>query len=222
MDKPPFNLAILDRIDELILEGEQQWLEYEKYSGVIKDPMRFTKWTTSCLNLLDKLSVTTNRFVTEFEECGKRGPGKKDVNLGASIGVIKAAREEYVRGFAVEYHLSVSAAIFGDLLSQAEYILDKNYLQAAAVIAGGALEEGLKSRVRSSNIEIGPKDTILPVIHKLKDADVLNDFEAKKLEGVGHIRNEAARGGEFSYKPDDVRSMVNQVRDTLSRILSRQ
>jgi hypothetical protein len=222
MDKPPVNTAILDRLDELILEGEQQWLEYERDPGVIKDPMRFTKWTTSCLNLLDKLSVTTNRFVTEFEEWAKRGPGKKDVNLGASIGVIKAAREEYVRGFAIEYHLSVSAAIFGDLLSQAEYLLDKNYLQAAAVIAGAALEEGLKSRARSTGIEIGPKDTLFPVIYKLKDTSVLNDFESKKLEGVGHIRNEAAHGGEFSYKSEDVRSMVNQVRETLSRILSRQ
>ena len=51
------NPEILKRLDDLIHEGEQQWWEFKKTPGVIQDPVRYTQWTTSCLNLLDKLSA---------------------------------------------------------------------------------------------------------------------------------------------------------------------
>ena len=93
------NPQILERLDELIREGEQQWLEFQKTPRTIKDPVRFTQWTTRCLNLLDRLSISTNRFVVEFESWAKRAPGR-EINLGAALGILKSAREEYVRGFA--------------------------------------------------------------------------------------------------------------------------
>jgi hypothetical protein len=175
MGRPFINPAILGPLEELITEGEQQWWKYQKKPGLIRDPVRFTQWSTSCLNLLDKLSVTSNRFVVELETWAKRGAGK-EINIGASLGVLKAALEEYKLGLAIDYHLSVSAVVFGDLLSQAEYLNNKGYFRASAVIAGAALEEGLKARARASGIEITPKDTLIPVVHKLKAAHVINDF----------------------------------------------
>ncbi|MFH0809746.1 MAG: hypothetical protein V2A77_04680, partial [Pseudomonadota bacterium] len=81
------NPQILERLDELIREGEQQWWEFQKNKrpGVIEDPTRFTQWTTSCLNLLDHLSISTNRFVVEFEPWAKGAPGRA-VNIGAALG----------------------------------------------------------------------------------------------------------------------------------------
>jgi hypothetical protein len=116
MGRPFINPAIHGRLEELIKEGEQQWWEYQKKPGLIRDPVRFTQWSTSCLNLLDKLSVTSNRFVVEFAAWAKRGAGK-EINIGASLGVLKSALEEYKLGLAIDYHLSVSAVVFGDLLS---------------------------------------------------------------------------------------------------------
>jgi hypothetical protein len=58
---------------------------------------------------LDKLSVSTNRFVVEFEQWAKRSEGRI-INLGAALGVLKSARDEYVRGFAIDYHLAVASA----------------------------------------------------------------------------------------------------------------
>jgi len=220
MENPFINASILARLDELIHEGEQQWWDFQKDPKLIKDPVRFTQWTTSCLNLLDKLSITTNRFVTEFEEWAKRGSGKV-INLGASVGVLKAAREEYIRGLAIDYHLSVSAAVFSNLISQAEYLIHKGYHIAAAVIAGAALEEGLKARARASGIEVEPRDTLMPVVHKLKANSILNEFQAKNIEALGDIRNKAAHGGEFPYKVEDVRIMQEGVAEVLSFILSR-
>lgn len=207
-------------MDELIGEGEQQWWEFQKTPGTIKDPIRFTQWTTSCLNLLDRLSISTNRFVVEFESWAKRAPGR-EINLGAALGVLKSARVEYQRGFAIDYHLSVASAVFGDLLSQAEYLLGKGYLRASAVLVGAALEEALKSRAKTIPIEISEKETIVPLLHKLKapNVGVITEVQSKNLEAVAKVRNDAAHGGSFDYQKEDVHRALAEVQAILGRIL---
>jgi hypothetical protein len=214
------NPEILKRMEELLNEGEQQWREFQKTPGVIQDPVRFVQWTTSCLNLLDKLSASTNRFVQEFEAWAKRSPGR-EVNLGGALGVLKAAREEYVRGFAVDYHLAVASAVFGDLLHQAEYLLQKGYLRAAAVLVGAALEEALRSRARAVPVQVSEKDTLVPLLHKLKapDVAVITEVQSKRLEAVAKIRNDAAHGGAFQYTNNDIEHALLEVQTILGRLL---
>ncbi|MCI5161448.1 MAG: hypothetical protein D3917_05375 [Candidatus Electrothrix sp. AX5] len=216
------NETFLSRFDELIIEGERLWEEFKSNDdGIIMDIVAFTKWTTSCLNLLDKLSISTNRFVKQFEIWVTGGPGRK-MNIGAALGVLKSARHEYSCGMAVEYHLSVSATVFSGLLDEASYLLSKDYDRAAAVILGAALEEGLKTRARSIPLEIGPRETLHPVIVKLKapSAGVLTEFEAKQLEAVARMRNDAAHGGEFNYSKVDIQAAFNQVESILRKLLS--
>jgi hypothetical protein len=109
MNKIFVNEVLLSRFDELIQDGEVRWGEFQKNEKkMIMDIVGYTQWSTSCLNLLDKLSASTNRFVTQFEVWAIGGPGKQ-MNIGAALGVLKSARHEYSCGLAIEYHLSVSA-----------------------------------------------------------------------------------------------------------------
>jgi hypothetical protein len=215
------NALIRQRLDDLIGEGERQWDEFKAAGkGVIENPVRFAQWTTSCLNLLDKLSVSTNRFVRAFE--GWLAPAQDGkLQFGAALGTLKSARVEYSLGLAVEYHLSVSAAVFDGLLDEADYLLSKGYLRAAAVLMGAALEEGLKTRARAEGIEVGPRDTLSPIITKLKapDVNVLNEFAAKRLESLAKMRNDAAHGGDFNYQLDEVSGALREVRATLEQTL---
>ncbi len=219
---PIGNQLIRQRLDDLIGEGERQWEEFKTDGkAVIQNPVRLTQWMVSCLNLLDKLSVSSNRFVREFERWVKPSG---DFNIGAALGVLKSARVEYSLGLAVEYHLSVSAAVFDGILDEADYLLAKGYSRAAAVLMGAALEESLKTRARAIGIEVGPKDTLTPIITKLKapDAQVLNEFEAKRLESLAKMRNDAAHGGEFDYRADQVSQALSEVRATLEQLLGRK
>lgn len=218
------NLPIRTRLDQLVTEGESIFGEFKKTNtGVLEDSVRFTQWTTSCLNLLDKLSVSTNRFVKEFELWVRPDRSKRDhdVNPGAALGVLKSARDEYALGLAIEYHLSVSAAVFDGILDEADYLLQKGYLRAAAVLIGAALEEGLKNRARAAGLEVGPRDTLNPVIVKLKapEVHVLTDFDAKRLESIAKMRNDAAHGGEFNYQSPQISQALSEVRDTLEQVL---
>ncbi|MBP6825772.1 MAG: HEPN domain-containing protein, partial [Saprospiraceae bacterium] len=180
----------------------------------------FTRWSTSCLNLLDKLSISSNRFVSQFEIWVTGGPGKK-INIGAALGVLQSAKDEYLLGMAVDYHLSVSASVFTGFLDEASYLLEKGYLRAAAVIIGAALEEGLKSRARSITLNIGEKETLNPLIDRLKKDEIglLNEFEAKQLHVVAKMRNDAAHGGDFNYTKAQVEEIFKIVEVTLHKLL---
>src|SRR5271167_612139 len=136
------NSLIQQRLDDLIGEGERICDEGVTEKGVVKNPVRCAQWITSCLNLLDKLSISNNRFAKEFERYATPPSGR--AILEAALGVLKSARVEYSLGLAVEYHLSVSAAVFVGLLDEADYLLAKGYERAAAVLIGAALEESLK------------------------------------------------------------------------------
>jgi hypothetical protein len=154
--------AITKRLDELIAQGDWIFAEFKKDPKGPIEPVGFARWVTSSLNLLDKLSLSTNRFVREFEQY-VRWDATGHLFPGAALGVLKSAKDEYALGLAVEYHLSVSAAVFDGLLDEADYLLQKGYARAAAVLIGAALEEGLKNRARAAGIPIGPKETLNPV-----------------------------------------------------------
>jgi hypothetical protein len=189
------NHLILSRLDQLIEEGTRKLETLQQSSTrAVEDQLGWARWTTSSLNLLDKLSVSTNRFVREFE-LNVQDDARHQVHYDAALGVLQSARDEYKLGLAVEYHLSVAAAVFGGILDEAAYLQSRAYSRAAAVLIGAALEEGLKNRARAIPIEIGPKDTLNPVIAKLKapEAGVLTEFDAKRLEAIAKMRNDAAR-----------------------------
>jgi hypothetical protein len=217
---PIGNQLIQQRLDDLIGEGERQWEEFKDRGDSGINPVRLAQWTTSSLNLLDKLSISGNRFVQEFE---RQRVDENHINLGGAVGVLQSARVEYSLGLAVEYHLSVSAAVFDGILAEADYLLSKGYQRAAAVLMGAALEESLKTRARAMGLEVGPKDTLTPIIVKLKapDVQVLNEFEAKRLESLAKMRNDAAHGGEFDYQAEHVRQALAETRATLEQMLRR-
>lgn len=220
MQNPAENPDIVRRFEELIVEGQSLWQAFQDSPGMIMDPVRFTCWTTSCLNLLDRLSASTNRFVTEFEAWAKRRPGM-EVNVGASLGVLKAALSEYRNGFAVDYHLAVASAVFGDLLAQADYLHEKGYHRAAVVLAGAALEDAMKLRARAASVALTGKEPLIPLSHILKrpEVGVLTELQAKRIEVVGQMRNGAAHGGDFDHKEEDVIQVLKDIRNLVEHIL---
>ena len=96
MDSKFLNPDILERLEELIRDGNFLYQDTITHDLLIRDPVALTQWATSCLNLFDKLSISTNRFVTEFEYYGRIiGAGNQsNINVGTALGVLKSAKEE--------------------------------------------------------------------------------------------------------------------------------
>ncbi len=66
-----------------------------------------------------------------------------------------------------------------------------------------------------------PIKNISKIVEKLKSerVGILNEFEAKKLQVVAKLRNDAAHGGEFKYRKEDVEDALKEVGSTLSKML---
>ena len=221
MKKSFSNPEFIKRFDELIAEGQEIWWDPVK-NQQFKDvnPVRFTQWATSCLNLLDKLSVSTNRFAREFERYSI--VQANILNIGLPLGVLKSAKDEYTRGLAIDYHLSVSATVFGDIVTEASYLLEKGYLRAAAILARAGLEEALRARARAIPLEISTKIKLSELLVKLKQHGVLNEFDEKRIDAHTKIGNAAAHGDIFQYAKEDVEKLIREAEDTVARYLGRQ
>ncbi len=109
----------------------------------------------------------------------------------------------------------------GGILDEAAYLHGKGYLRASAVLIGAALEEGLKNLAKAIPIEIGPKETLGPLLIKLKAPGIaaLTEYDAKRLESVAKMRNDAAHGGDFEYEGATVLEALETVRTMLDRLL---
>jgi len=217
MKKSFSNPEFVKRFEELIADGQEILKDTQNRQIKNHDPVRLTQWTTSCLNLLDKLSVSTNRFVREFERyCIVQN---NVLNVGLALGVLKSASAEYGRGLAVDYHLSVSATVFGDLVAEASYLLEKGYLRAAAILARAGLEEALRSRARAIPLEISTKIKLSELLVKLKQHGVLNEFDEKRIDAHTKIGNAAAHGDVFQYAKEDVEKLIREAEDAVARYL---
>ncbi|MHB1785264.1 MAG: hypothetical protein ACYCS7_03815 [Acidimicrobiales bacterium] len=111
-----------------------------------------------------------------------------------------------------------------ELLGQAETLLKANHKAAAAVIAGGALEVHLRSLCEKFGLTVSGDGSISKydgAIAKARNDGVVTVYPAtdSKLVGAwGGMRNDAAHDpGAFSNSKEDVRRMIEGVRDFIPR-----
>lgn len=133
-------------------------------------------------------------------------------SFGEYVGVIKAAKEDYENGYLFNTRALIEAEVFDDFLEQAEHLLRQNYFQAAAVIAGCVLEDGLR-KLGQRKISSFPTDkTIDPMSIELAKAGIYKALWQKKITALADLRNEAAHGKWTEFTKKDVEEMIRDVR----------
>jgi hypothetical protein len=140
----------------------------------------------------------------------------------ALFDVLDAYREDVAAGFLAEIEASINAGVFADFLQMADHVLTEIHRTPAAVIAGFTLEEHLRKMCGVAGIAVTHPDA------SPKKADLMNAELAKagvypsKTEGkdvtawLGR-RNDAAHGHHERYTDDQVRLMLEGVRNFISR-----
>jgi len=167
---PKLTKKILDRFDELIVEGEAIQKAIKKIPG---KPIRsfigrgyldgevrnspdtykvdwedFVKWRTSVKTLLAKIikpEHTHSKTVESFSEL----PNKKG-GLEYGISILRSLREDFAKGFLVDLKILVEAEIASDYMGQATSLITEGQSGKfdhvpAAVLAGAVLEKSLRT-----------------------------------------------------------------------------
>jgi hypothetical protein len=144
---------------------------------------------------------------------------KADVHLH---GVLVALRKAYDQGLLTTFEELVHAAVFDDLVGQAEYFLDEGHRLPAAVVSGAALEEHLRQLAAKHGIATTTTNAAGKT--RPRKASELNDDlhkakaysqpEWRQVQVWLDLRNYAAHADpDFKNRADaDVRSMVDGIR----------
>ena len=130
---------LLERLDELIGQG-QEMLER-------RATVAFHGFFAGALSFIERVYHSAHPYALEFESLRRRRPGHQKPELSAISGgvqILKVIRSEIEAGWLSTLKGQIVAEVFSDFLEMAEYFLDNNYQDAAAVLIGGVLEEHLR------------------------------------------------------------------------------
>ncbi|MBC8199351.1 MAG: hypothetical protein H8E80_04805 [Desulfobacteraceae bacterium] len=140
------------------------------------------------------------------------------------VGVATSIKHDYEKGLLNNIRSLIQADIFSDFLEMGEYLLSEGYKDAAAVIIGAVLEDGLKKLCERNGIPIlrenGRPLTIEPLNRALSTAKVYNKLIQKQITTWAHIRNKAAHGEYDEYNKPQVEMMLIFVQNFTSDYLT--
>ncbi len=206
---------VTDRLRELVVAGESLLATRRSPPpNVIGDDridqQLAAQWITSVESLLARVFGEESAHYRNFSKHVERYVGYSDAKR--AHGVLKAPVEDYSGGYLFEVKELVEAEMFHDFLDQAEHLLDSGYFQAAAVIAGCVLEDGMRKLCVRNGVALPAKPKLDQMNSDLAKAGVYSKLIQKRITTLAHIRNQAAHGQWDQFTSADVEDMMNHVR----------
>lgn len=140
------------------------------------------------------------------------------------LGVVKSLRADVAAGYLKGISELIHASLFSDFLEMAQHLLKEGFKDAAAVIAGSALEAHLRKLCEKAKIdtettvraEVRPKKADL-MNADLAKANIYNKLDQKSVTAWLDLRNKAAHGSYAEYQSNQIDLLIAGVRDFISR-----
>lgn len=144
--------------------------------------------------------------------------------LAMIIGVIESLKFDLEAGYLANFSELIHGEIFGDFLEMAEHLSDEGYKDAAAVIAGSALEAHLRQLCIKNGIsvEMSTAKGIQPkkadaMNSELGSANLISKLDQKSVTAWLDLRNKAAHGRYTEYVKEQVALLITGIRDFITR-----
>ncbi|MGB7208679.1 MAG: HEPN domain-containing protein [Pyrinomonadaceae bacterium] len=171
------------------------------------------QWGISCLYIIKRIFADSSDHYQKFNELfPKLDRGNNVQPVKSALGILKAAKDDYEKGYLFDTRTLIEAEVFDDFLEQAEELFNKGYYQAAAVITGCVLEDGLRKLCDRNSIALPAKATIEPMNVELAKAGIYTKLVQKKITALADLRNKAAHGEWTEFTEKDVEDMIRDVR----------
>jgi hypothetical protein len=126
-------------------------------------------------------------------------------------GILRAALEDFERGYLFEARRLIEAEVFADLLEQATELHRAGYNGPAALVAGCVLEDCLRRLCRHHGLALPPKPKLDSMNADLAKAGVYNKLVQKRITAVADVRNNAAHGNWDAFDTGDVKETIDWV-----------
>ncbi len=183
-----------------------------------------TKWLVAARTAMESIFPPEHPVRKQWERvAGNNGSVTDEHDFEKLRAVFEAALELLEQGRVTSLVDGVREEAVSELLDQAAHLGDKNYLVAAAVLAGGALESHLRhlciknALQGSGNGSISNYDAAIAVARKAGTM-LYSPTDSKLILGWGGLRNDAAhQPTTFSTNQEEVRLMIEGIRQFIGR-----
>lgn len=213
---------IINKLDRLLAEATHLKEEYDtkvgnnmqsRINGIERDhKIKFSSFRTSYLNFVEKIEGKNSKYYLDFED-NTNTYGQMAIDF--SYNLLQNLKADIDDGWIGNIRNLISADIFTDFIEMADYLLEENYKDPAAVILGSVLEENLRNLCQNNGIpveEIDKKGKMHPkkasaMNDELLKNSIYNNLTQKNVTAWLDLRNKAAHGKFSEYNIQDVRAM---------------
>jgi hypothetical protein len=211
---------ISQRLQELILLGELALVTTDPEEDLSEG--KYQEWRLASASFLQTVLGASNHYYKYFNEYIEAIPDRwRKWPMEQGLGVLRAVKGEIDFGPLPQVESLVSGEIFDDFIDMAEHLLDNNYSQVVPSLVGAVLEDALRRIAQAHDVPVKTEsDNIASLNTKLADASVYSNFVRKKVEVWNAIRNNADHGKFADNSEQDIRGMLEGVRDFLGNHLS--
>lgn len=218
-EMPKLDARITAEVDDLVEIGQRlHRTASTSPNGMAGDELaEVATWTTRLGQLIRKLYGEKSQHFVSYD---KALSTNNFYNLHSNyyehftqaFGVAKAVQHDIKAGLLVNFSSLVQAEVFADFLDMGEYLLNEGYKDAAAVIIGTVLEDGLRKLSERASLpltsETGKSLTMEPLNAQLAKAEIYSKLIQKQVTTWAHVRNKAAHGEFSEYTSDQVKMML--------------
>ena len=214
------NFEKLIRQGEDVLRGREETIRRDIYTlqTVRRDIVNrgeSTSWGLALITYLGSVFGKESEIYSKANQLQNMLPNGEPAE--ALLGVVRSALDIWRNGYHLEVETFASSEVFADFFQMAESLLGSPYHPAAAAtLAGGVLEEHLRSMCARRGISLkkdsGRDKSLGSLNEALAAAKVYIAVKKQQVEAWIKLRNAAAHGRWDEVEEDDVRRMLEGVR----------
>jgi hypothetical protein len=193
---------------EVLLEEYHRVAAFSAGFGELKVNALVTRMHSA----IQRLTIPASAYQAEAVDLRQRF--MPDYQLQRLAAIVQALRDDLQAGWLETIVELVHADTHKGYLEMAEELLDKNYKDAAAVIAGTSLEVHIRDLCMKHGIatHVSGKPKKADTMNAdLKRESVYGGLEQKQVTAWLALRNSAAHGQYGDYVESDVRQLIDGV-----------
>ena len=213
--------AFLAQLDELIAEFEAMRRgPFDDFSQTpVPDVVRFN---TRARAAIHRIAGDLSPYAAQCDEIVHKSPASEGWKMGRLGGVVVSLRADLAAGYLESLSELIRGDLFADFLEMADHLAAQSYKDAAAVVAGSALEAHLRALAQKAGVAVESADG------RAKKADTVNaelvkagayaKLDQKAVLAWLDLRNNAAHGDYDKYTLEQVELLIAGVCDFIRRL----
>lgn len=147
--------------------------------------------------------------------------GASEQHMQSLSGVLKSLRQAIDHDYLRSVRQLIHAEVFTDILEMADYLHEQGYKDAAAMMAGGVLEQHIRQLCAAHTIPTSDPDATTGKMRprpterlnaELARAGAYDKGAQKNITGWLDLRNKAAHGRYSEYSLEDVGPFIQGIR----------